>query len=101
MLLAADALAAAPHHSAQPRAREREAHATHDAVRGQKEPSPGPRLALLAEVAGPQRSDRTVRHSARDTPLSVVPTLRGDDGVEGTTVSYLLSAALPKMKKEK
>ena len=68
---------------------------------GQKEPSPGARQAPLSEVAGPHRSDRTVRHSARDTPVSVAPTLRGDDGVEGTTVSYLLSAALTRMKKEK
>ena len=51
----------------------------------------GERLAPLSEVAGPQRSDPTVRLSAREAPLLVVPSLRGADGVDGTTVSFLLA----------
>ena len=49
-------------------------------------------MAPLSEVAGPQRSDRTVRRSAGDALLLVVPTLRGDDGVDG-----LHTAALTEM----
>ena len=70
------------------------------ALRGQKIPPPGERPAPLSEVAGPQRSDRTVRHSAGEAPLLVVPSLRGADGVDGTTVSYLLAENLKLQKKE-
>ena len=38
-----------------------------------------------------------MRRSSAEAPLLVVPMLRGDDGVNGTTVSYLLQLA----KKEK
>ena len=66
---------------------------------GTEDSPPGERPAPLSEVAGPQRSDRTVRHSAGEAPLLVVPSLRGADGVDGTTVSFLLAENL-KLKKE-
>ena len=65
-----------------------------NSVRGQKTPPPGERRAPLSEVAGPQWSDHTVRHSAGEAPLLVVPSLRGADGVDGTTVSFLLAENL-------
>ena len=58
------------------------------------------RRARLSEVAGPQRSDRTVRRSSGEAPLQVVPTLRRDDGVDGTAVSYLVQLALKKEEEE-
>ena len=42
----------------------------------------------------------TVGYVAAGAPLPVVPTLRGDDGVDGTTVSYLLKVALQKKEEE-
>ena len=75
-------------------------HEPHYALRGQKTPPPGERPAPLSEVAGPQRSDRTVRHSAGEAPLLVVPSLRGADGVDGTTVSFLLAENLKLQKEE-
>ena len=75
-------------------------HVPHYALQGQKTPPPGERPAHLSEVAGPQRSDRTVRNSAGETPLLVVPSLRGADGVDGTTVSFLLAESLKLQKKE-
>ena len=60
----------------------------------------GERPAPLSEVAGPQRSDRTVRHSAGEAPLLVVPSRRGADGVDGTTVSFLLAENLKLQKEE-
>ena len=53
----------------------------------------GARPSILAEP-GSQRSDRSWRHSSRETPLLVVPSLRGDDCVDGTTVTYHLKMAL-------
>ena len=82
------------------RAEEEVEYEPHYALRGQKTPPPGERPAPLSEVAGPQRSDRTVRHSAGDAPLLVVPSLRGADGVDGTTVSFLLAENLKLKKKE-
>ena len=75
-------------------------HVPHYALRGQETPPPGERPAPLSEVAGPQRSDRTVRHSAGEAPLLVVPSLRGADGVDGTTVSFLLAENLKLQKEE-
>ena len=93
------ALAEYTHHASRgqtrARAREEVEHVPHYALRGQKTPPPGERPAPL----GPQRSDRTVRHSAGEPPLLVVPSLRGADGVDGTTVSFLLAANL-KLQKE-
>ena len=82
------------------RAEEEVEYEPHYALRGQKTPPPGERPAPLSEVAGPQRSDRTVRHSAGEAPLLVVPSLRGADGVDGTTVSFLLAENLKLQKKE-
>ena len=81
------------------RAEEEVEYEPHYALRGQKTPPPGERPAPLSEVAGPQRSDGTVRHSAGDAPLQVVPALRGDDGVDGTTLRFLLEQNLS-LKKE-
>ena len=83
------------------RAEEEVEYEPHYALRGQKTPPPGERPAPLSEVAGPQRSDRTVRHSAGEAPLLVVPSLRGADGVDGTTVSFLLAENLKLQKEEK
>ena len=58
------------------RAEEEVEYEPHNALRGQKTPPPGERLAPLSEVAGPQRSDRSMSHSAGDAPLLVVPSLR-------------------------
>ena len=82
------------------RAEEEVEHEPHYALRRQKTPPPGERPAPLSEVARPQRSDRTVRHSAGEAPLLVVPSLRGADGVDGTTVSFLLAENLKLQKKE-
>ena len=41
-----------------------------------------------------------MRHSAGDTPLQVVPALRGDDGVDGTTLRFLLEQNLTLKKKQ-
>ena len=41
-----------------------------------------------------------MRHSAGEAPLLVVPSLRGADGVDGTTVSFLLAANLKLQKKK-
>ena len=82
------------------RAEEEVEYMPHNAPRGQKTPPPGERSALLSEVAGPQRSDRSVRHSAGEASLLVVPSLRGADGVDGTTVSYLLAGNLKLQKEE-
>ena len=41
-----------------------------------------------------------MRHSAGEAPLLVVPSLRGADGVDGTTVSFLLAENLKLQKKK-
>ena len=74
-------------------------HEQHDGLRAQKPPLPGVRPGSLLDP-GPQRSDRTVRHSAVDTPLQVLPALRGDDGVDGTTLRFLLEQNLSLKKKQ-
>ena len=74
-------------------------HEQHDGLRAQKPPLPGVRPGSLFDP-GPQRSDRTVRHSAGDAPLQVVPALRGDDGVDGTTLRFLLEQNLLLKKKQ-
>ena len=56
------------------RAREEVVHDAHDAQRGPKTPPPGVRLGSLGEPA-PQRRDRSLRHSSRETPLLGVPSL--------------------------
>ena len=81
------------------RAGEGEVHEKYDAPRRQNAPHPGVRPGSLFDP-GPQRSDRTVRHSAGDTLLLVVPALRGDDGVDGTTLRFLLKQNLSLKKKQ-
>ena len=46
------------------------------------------------------RSGVTVRHSAGDAPLLVVPSLRAAGGVDGATVSFLLAENLKLQKEE-
>ena len=64
------------------------------APRGQKTAS----SRILSEAAGPQGAAATVGCVAAGAPLLVVPALRGDDGVDGTTVFYLRKVALAKKK---
>ena len=74
-------------------------HEQHDGLRAQKPPLPWVRPGSLFDP-GPQRSDRTVRYSAEDTPLQVVPALPRDDGVDGTTLRFLLEQNLLLKKKQ-
>ena len=74
-------------------------HEQHDGLRAQKPPLPGVRPGSLLDP-GPQRSDRTVRHSAGEAPLLVVPALRSDDGVDGPTLRFLLEQDLSLKKKQ-
>ena len=53
-----------------------------------------------SEVAGPQEVAATGGYVAAGVPLLAVSSLRGADGVDGTTVKYLLRAELKKKKKE-
>ena len=64
-------------------------HEKHVGPRAQKPHLPGVRPGSLLDP-GPQRSDRTVRHSAGEAPLLVVASLAGGDEVDATTVSFLL-----------
>ena len=60
--------------------REVEEHVTNNALRRQKAPPPGARPGLLAEP-GPQRSDRSLRHSSGDAlPTLSLPVLAGTSG---------------------
>ena len=74
-------------------------HEQYHAPREQKPPPPGERPGLLAEL-GPQKSDRTAQRSSGVTPLVVVPSLAGGDGIDSTTISFLVRVAL-KQKEEK
>ena len=65
----------------------------YDALRGLKRPE------QLAEPLGQQGAAVTVGYVAAGPPLLVVSTLHGDDGVDGTTVSFLLAQNL-KLKEE-
>ena len=76
-------------------------HEKHVGLRAQKPPLPGVRPGSLLDP-GPQRSDRTVRHSAGEVPLLVVASLAGGDEIDATTVSFLLreNLMLQKIKEE-
>ena len=101
------AVAEAVHHSAPRRQntataiREEVVHEAHAALRGQKTPPPGVRPGSLLDP-GPQRSDRTVRHSAGEVPLLVVASLAdaSADGVDAATLSFLTASALEARRKE-
>ena len=97
-------LAAALHHSAQrvEGPREGEVHEKHDGLRAQKRPLPGTRPAPLAEVAGPQVRAATVGYvTAADPRLAGQRLKSDDDGVDGSTVRFLLQQSLAgKMKEE-
>ena len=83
-------------------AREGEVHEKDDASRSQSTPHPGERPGLPLEP-GPQRSDRTVRHSSGDSlPQLAMPSLAGAAGeaVDSATLAFLLSQSLAAKKHE-
>ena len=88
-------LAAALHHS-----REARSDVAHEALRGQKTASSGSRPAPLAEVAEPQGLSAAPRRPDAGVPLLSVPLLAGGDGLDNTSVRWLLKAALKKKEKE-
>ena len=90
-------LAAALHHSCGVRP-----DVSYSAPRGQKAASSGMRPALLSEVAEPQGDAVTPGVVTARAPLldRVVPTVRGDDGVDGTTLRYLLKKSLAQKEAE-
>ena len=63
----------------------------YDGPRAQKRPPPGERPGILAEL-GPQRSDRSLRRSARPLALPVLAEVSGD-ALDASTVRYLSAAA--------
>ena len=76
--------------------------ATNNAPRSQKTArAGGERLGVLKDPRPPWVEAFTVGYVAAGAPLPVVPTLRGDDGVDGTTISFLLKVALQVKKKER
>ena len=100
---------AATHHSAQQkgaprrpktatRARDGKVYETHEAPRRRGTPRPG----LLAEP-GPQRSDRSLRHSSKDTSSqpSGLPVLAGASGelVDSSALRFLTASALEAKRK--
>ena len=75
--------------------------ATHDALRGQTKASSGRRPGVLKQPEPPV----VVEHAAcpcSGAPLLVVPSLAAaeSDGVDGTSLKYLLKLALQKKKEE-
>ena len=88
------ALAAATHHSAQPRAKEGVEGETNDAPRRPKPPLPGTRPEPLEEVAEPQGLSAAPRCPDAGVPLLSVPLLAGRDGIDNTTVRWLLKLEL-------
>ena len=88
-LLLRMALAAARHHSAQPRAKEVVEGETNDAPRRPKPPLPGTLPELLEEVAEPQGLSAAPRCPDAGVPLLSVPLLAGRDGSDHTSVRWL------------
>ena len=75
--------------------REEVEHASHYGPRAQKTPPPGERLGINGEP-GPQRSDRSPRHSSgEDLPTLSLPVLAGASGesFDASSVRYLSAAA--------
>ena len=73
---------------------EGEVHEKHDGLRAQKRPLPGTRPAPVAEVAGPQVRADTVGYVAAVRPQLVGHRLKGDDGIDGTAVRFLVRKVL-------
>ena len=75
---------------------------THSDLRAQKTSSPGTRPAPLSELAGPHGAAVTVGYVTAGALLLAVgvPALRGDDGVDATSLHYLLWQSLARKKKE-
>ena len=74
---------------------------TYDGLQAQKTPPPRVRPGILAEP-GPQRSDRTARHSS-GTALSLSPPSLADaavDTVDHSSLAFLLKVALQQKKDE-
>ena len=99
------ALAEFTHHSSRgqrtARAWEEVENATHDGLRAQKTPPPGERPRCLSDP-GPQRSGRTVRHSAGEAPSLLLPSLAdaAADVVDHSSLAFLLKASLSQRRKE-
>ena len=82
--------------------REVEEQATHTGLLAQKTPPPGERPGILAEP-GPQRSDRSRRHSSGDClPTLGLPVLTGASAeqVDSSSLRFLTAAALRRRKEE-
>ena len=76
-------------------------HATHYGPRAQETPPPGARPGILAEP-GPQRSDRSRRHSSGDNlPTLALPALAGSAGevIHDSTLAFLTRAVLEEKRK--
>ena len=100
-------LAESNHHAARrghklARKREEVEHVQHEAPRRQEPPLAGLRPGILTE-RGPQRSDRSLRHSSEDAlPTLSLPILAGVSGeaVDSSSLQFLMAAALTARRKE-
>ena len=88
-------LAAALHHS-----RDARSDVAHGALRGQKTASSGMRPEPLEEVAEPQGLSAAPRCPDAGVPLLSVPLLAGRDGIDNTTVRWLLELELRTRQRE-
>ena len=88
-------LAAALHHS-----RDARSNVVHEAPRGQQTASPGQLPAPLAEVVEQQGLSAAPRCPDAGVPLLSVPLLAGGDGIDDTTVRWLLKLELRKRQRE-
>ena len=99
------ALAEFTHHSSRglrtARAWEEVENATHNGLRALKTPPPGERPGCFSDPR-PQRSDRTVRHSAGEAPSVLPPSLAdaAADAVDHSSLAFLLKVALQLKKGE-
>ena len=73
----------------------------HEAPRRQKTPPPGVRPGVLAEP-GPQRSDRTVRHSSGASPSLALPVLAAtaSEVVDSSALRAVTALAVDDQKKQ-
>ena len=79
------------------RAREEVEHEQYHAPREQKPPPPGRSGQASSLILGRRR----VTAPCRVTPLVVVPSLAGGDGIDSATVSFLVRVALKQKEEEK